>query len=432
MPFSRYASFAFNINRILLIHARYSELCVISFGNYLRRADENPWKADMNDIEVDTNNRWAALLDAAVDAIIVIDAKGNIELLNHAAESMFGYTQSDVIGKNIKMLMPEPHQSKHDDYLQQYQLTGKASIIGQGRKTTGLRANKHTFPIHLSIGKVEHASHVQFIGIVRDITEQENYRIDAQNIREKLAHVARLNTMGELVAGVAHEMNQPLSAISNYANASINLLAKKTATSSDSESPCVNAQIANIQVKIEDQVSRAIALNSRLKTFVKKRGGQREQVALNQLILDTVELAKIDTRLRDHNISVDLASNPEPYIFADHVQIQQVMLNLIRNGLDAMTQQGDQLAIASEWQDGSHIKISIIDHGAGVNDLIRHELFEPFVTSKKDGMGMGLPVSQTIIHAYGGEISFHENRNQGTTFSFTLPTVAIQNDQEGT
>ena len=372
----------------------------------------------MSQLSTDASERWHALLDAAVDAIIVIDSQGIIELFNHSAEKMFGYSASQVIGLNVSMLMPQPYKQSHDGYIYNYLQSGNAKIIGKGKKTLGLKSNQLTFPIYLTIGEVAQASHKQFIGVIRDLTEQEKYRMDAQNIREKLAHVARLNTMGELVAGVAHEMNQPLSAISNYANASKNLLSRQ-----DSKFAPEITNVIQTQEKIEEQVLRALSLNNRLKNFVKRRGGQQERIDVDQLIHDTVELAKIDTRLLEHRITVSLVKQPKPIIFADPVQIQQVLLNLIRNGLDAMEEKGVELKITTEWTDDAHIRISIVDSGNGVDDLIKHELFEPFVTSKTQGMGMGLAVSQTIIHAYGGDIGFSANKGDGTTFSFTLPTI---------
>ena len=172
----------------------------------------------------DANARLNALLDAAVDGLVIIDGKGNIELFNTAAQEMFLYTSQEVLGKNIKLLMPAPFSDKHDKYLSAYLASGETNIIGKGRKVKGKKSNGDEFPIFLSVGEVKDSSHIQFVGIIRDISEQERDRIEAQDSRERLSHASRLSSMGELAAGIAHEMNQPLSAISSYSQASKRLL----------------------------------------------------------------------------------------------------------------------------------------------------------------------------------------------------------------
>ncbi|MFT5924524.1 MAG: two-component system sensor kinase FixL [Paraglaciecola sp.] len=372
----------------------------------------------------DANERLIALLDAAVDALVIIDGKGNIELFNSAAQKMFGYSQQDVFGKNIKTLMPAPFSVEHDKYLSSYLASGEAKIIGKGRKVRGKKFNGEEFPIFLSVGEVKNSSHIQFVGIIRDISEQERDRIEARESSERLSHASRLSSMGDLAAGIAHEMNQPLSAISSYAQASKRLLQSATKDN--------KVKVVTALDKICDQAIRASEVINRLRTFVKKRIAQRESVDLNALILETVNLAKVDTRILDHEVLLKLCHDKMPKLLADRVQIQQVLLNLIRNGIDAMEHnKGAPLLIKSHWLSNLMIEVSVIDCGHGIDQKTSRGIFNPFFTTKATGMGMGLSVSQTIIHAHGGDIYFGPGENSGCTFSFSLPaTLICQEDME--
>jgi len=366
----------------------------------------------------DANARLIALLDAAVDALIIIDKKGNIELFNTAAQNMFLFSSEEVLGKNIKLLMPAPYREEHDNYISSYLTSGESKIIGKGRRVKGKKSNGEEFPIFLSVGEVKESSHTQFVGIIRDISEQENDRIEAQESRERLSHASRLSSMGELAAGIAHEMNQPLSAISSYAQASKRLL---QTTSTDNKEKVVTALD-----KICDQAIRASEVISRLRTFVKKRVAQRQAVDLNQLIIETINLAKVDTRIIDHEVILELNHHNKPQLSADPVQLQQVLLNLIRNGIDAMEHtKGSPLHINCQWLSDGLIEVSVIDSGLGMDEETISSIFNPFYTTKKSGMGMGLSVSQTIIHAHGGRIYFDASQTSGCKFSFSLPATII-------
>jgi two-component system sensor kinase FixL len=316
------------------------------------------------------------------------------------------------------MLMPTPFSVEHDKYLSSYMDSGEAKIIGKGRKVRGKKSNGEEFPIFLSVGEVKYSSHIQFVGIIRDISEQERDRIEAQKSRDRLSHASRLSAMGELAAGIAHEMNQPLAAISSYAQASKRLMQSATAENEIK----VNAALD----KICDQAIRAGEIINRLRTFVKKRVAQRESVDLNALILETVNLAKVDTRILDHEVILQLCLSKPPKLLADPVQIQQVLLNIIRNGIDAMEHlKGAPLRIHSQWLSDEMIEVSVIDCGLGIDEETSSGIFNPFFTTKETGMGMGLAVSQTIIHAHGGRIYFGSGQPSGIIFSFSLPANFI-------
>lgn len=370
----------------------------------------------------DANARLTALLDATVDALIIIDGKGNVELFNAAAQRMFLYSSQEVLGKNIKLLMPSPFSEEHDKYLSTYLASGETKIIGKGRKVRGKKSNGEEFPIFLSVGEVKESSHTQFVGIIRDISEQEQDRIEVQESRDRLSHASRLSSMGELAAGIAHEMNQPLAAITSYAQASKRLLQSATADNKE--------KVAVALDKICDQAIRASDVIDRLRSFVKKRVAQRESVDLNKLILETVKLAKVDTRILDHQVILKLSQDIKPKLLADPVQIQQVLLNLIRNGIDAMEDlKGAPLHIRSQWLSDEMIEVSVIDCGYGLDEDSISGIFSPFFTTKASGMGMGLSVSQTIIHSHGGTIYFGPSQPSGCIFSFSLPATVINQEE---
>ncbi|GAA0859376.1 PAS domain S-box protein [Aliiglaciecola litoralis] len=370
-------------------------------------------------ISPDANAEFNALVNAAIDGIIIIDHRGNIELFNAAAETMFGYDAADVMGKNIKVLMPEPYQSEHDDYLQHYMDTGEKRVIGIGREVNARRKNGEIFPIELTVGEVKQSSHRQFVGIIRDITERVQLRSEAIVNRERLAHASRLTTMGELVAGIAHEINQPLTAISSYSQACRNMLSR---AHDDDIKPEFNTDMARVLEKITDQAFRAGQVISRLRGFVSKRDPIRETVRLNSLIHDTIELAKVDTRILEHGIRLHLTKEPEPELTVDSIQLQQVLFNLINNAIDAMAEQHEQpVLIHSRWITNEMIEVAVIDRGHGVKKEHENTLFNPFFTTKEQGMGMGLTISQSIIAAHGGKLKHCHGIPDGSIFAIELP-----------
>tara|TARA_R110000744_G_scaffold286147_1_gene397482 strand:+ start:5553 stop:6749 length:1197 start_codon:yes stop_codon:yes gene_type:complete len=378
-----------------------------------------------NQDEADALAKLNAILNATVDAMIIIDHTGTIELFNAAAQRMFGYSVQEVIGKNIKMLMPEPYRKEHDQYLDNYMKTNQARIIGIGREVKACKKDGEIFPIELSVGEVKESSHKQFVGIIRDISDQVQARSDAIANRERLAHVTRLSTMGEMAAGIAHEINQPLSAVSSYAQACKNLLQRE-----NSQADAFQKQkLTDTLEKISNQALRAGEVIRRLREFVKKRNTEREYINFNDLIQDTIDLAKVDTRLLDHGIQLDLCSAPTPCLLIDQVQLQQVLFNLIRNAIDAMEDQPSApVVIQSKWINEQYLEVSICDTGYGITEENRARLFHPFFTTKTSGMGMGLPICQSIIQSHGGELKHSAGSPQGSVFSFTLPAKPIVNN----
>ena len=371
----------------------------------------------MADMNTNAVPEWKALLDAAVDAIIVIDHKGRIETFNSAAEQIFGFDAEEVFGNNVSLLMPEPYQSEHDDYIADYVATGNARIIGIGREVQGRRRDGTVFPIGLSVGEIPTNNKPKFVGIIRDITERKQSEEEAHQTRARLAQFGRLSTLGEMAASLAHELNQPLTAIANYTQACQRLI--ESGQSDD-------AEILATLAKCNTQAQRAGEVIRRLRRFVRKKELGRSALSCNEIIHDLAALAEVDARDNGIKLTIDVAQGL-PKIMADAVQIQQVILNLIRNGIDAMMQLDHHdhgILVSVSMFENDHIKIAVTDHGSGIPKEAEEQIFQPFFTTKSSGMGLGLAICQSIIESHGGVLNFDRNPSGGTTFYFTLPAIS--------
>ena len=359
-----------------------------------------------------------AILDTAVDAIIIINQKGIIDTFNQAAVKMFGYQADEIIGESVTKLMPEPHHSQHEVYVERYVTTGNKKIIGLGRELEAVNKAGDKIPIHLAVSEIDIEGQRRFTGIIRDLSEQRADREALAEHRQRLAHVDRLSSMGEMTASIAHEINQPLTAISMYAQAGIKLIERG---STDLQ------KLQSALDKLNTQSLRAGAVIERIQRFARAQESQREIVDVNELVIDLVKLTESDARLHDIELLLELGE-ALPTRFGDPIQIQQVALNLIRNAIDAMNEincvNGRSITICTRLTPQNLIVVSVSDLGPGVTDEQTDLVFAPFHTTKKDGMGMGLSICRSIIAEHGGTINFFNNDVAGATFFFNLPEVS--------
>jgi len=369
-------------------------------------------KKRMEEALLNSEARLRAIHDAAVDGIITIDEQGIIESLNSAAADMFGYSSEELVGTNIKVLMPSPDHERHDDYLRHFLDTGIPRIIGRGREVTALHKDRTTFPIELAVSEVEMANRRMFTGILRDITERRRVEQAAHLRLTEHAHASRLAALGEMASGIAHELNQPLAAIVSFADACKRML------SSGSGRPDV---IEGALVQIAQQGERAGNIIRRLREFVRKGKIERENTDINTLIDDVLEIMDHDLRMRQ--VTVQREFHPDlPLINIDKLQIEQVILNLIRNAIDAMETSAEQrLTIRTELEDHS-IKVSVLDTGCGFPANQARQLFDAFYTTKSEGTGLGLSISYSIISAHSGTMTANSD-DAGATFTFSLPVT---------
>jgi two-component system, LuxR family, sensor kinase FixL len=357
-----------------------------------------------------------SILATVPDAMVIIDERGSILSFSAAARKMFGYSEDEVLGENVSLLMPSPDRERHDSYLQNYARTGERKIIGIGRVTTARHRDGYTFPIELSIGEAEVDGRRIFTGFIRDLTERQHAEMRLQDLQAELAHVGRVSEVGTLASALAHELNQPLAAIANYCEAARDLLAG----SPDEET------LATVREALDEaaqQSVRAGQIVRRLRDFITYGQTERKVEQLPRLIAEANALGLVGSR--EYGIEVDVELHPEAQqVLVDRIQIQQVLLNLIRNAIDAMIDSRvRQLTIAAAPAEDEMIQISVADTGGGISEDIAAHLFQPFVTSKEQGMGIGLSICRTIIEAHGGRIWFDSGSAGGTIFHFTIPNA---------
>jgi two-component system, LuxR family, sensor kinase FixL len=360
-------------------------------------------------------NEMAAILAAAVDGIVLIDRDSVILEFNPAAERMFGYSRAEVVGQPVSMLMPEPYRSGHPDYVGRYLATHEPRVIGIGREVKAQRRDGSTFPVWLSVSEADTPRGVRFVGIVRDLSEQRAAQREQAALEARLEHVARFSLMGEMAAGIAHEINQPLSAIATYAQAGRRLL------SGDDWS---RQEIEDLCVRITEQGQRAGQVIANLRSFIRKQELQTELVDVNDVIEDVMSLIQADAKSAGLPVRVEFDVNM-PHIMANAVQLQQVVLNLTRNAVDAMRTHRDRekgIVIKTQSAPGE-VKILVIDHGPGVAKGLGSTIFNPFVTTKRDGLGVGLAISRTIVEAHSGRLGCRPNRGGGAVFEVSIPTT---------
>jgi two-component system, LuxR family, sensor kinase FixL len=357
-----------------------------------------------------------SILDTVPEAMVVIDDRGIIRSFSTAAERLFGWTSDEMIGRNVSVLMPTPYREEHDGYLSRYRSTGERRIIGIGRIVVGERKDASTFPMELAVGEARVGGKQFFTGFIRDLTERRTQERRMQELQSELVHVSRLTAMGEMASSLAHELNQPLAAITNYLRGASTILR--------TEQPEVQ-RLQQALGKASEQALRAGDIIKRLREFVAK--GETQHALENPATLMEEAAALALFGARERGVRVVLRCERDlPSVIVDRIQIQQVALNLIRNAVEAMeesTLRDLTIAVAREQ---NMAVFSVADTGHGITHEVAERLFQPFVTSKTNGMGVGLSICRTIIEAHGGCISTHANEGGGTVFEFTLPFADLE------
>lgn len=353
-----------------------------------------------------------SILETVPDAMIVIDEQGLMQSFSAAAERLFGFTAEEAVGRNVSLLMPEPDSSRHDAYIQRYRSTGERRIIGIGRVVAGQRKDGTTFPMELSVGEMRSGERRYFTGFLRDLTERQETQARLQELQSELVHVSRLTAMGEMASALAHELNQPLSAISNYLKGIRRLLDQSDTPAVDKLSPALD--------KAAEQAQRAGQIIRRLRDFVARGETDKRVERVSKLIEEASALALVGAREQGVRIRFVIDPHVES-IVADRVQIQQVLVNLLRNAVEAMADRPVRELIVSAKPSGEEmVEIAVVDTGSGISQENAQRLFQPFFTTKATGMGVGLSISKTIVEAHGGRMWVEPNPVGGTIFRFTL------------
>ncbi|HEX7775601.1 MAG TPA: PAS domain S-box protein [Parvibaculum sp.] len=367
--------------------------------------------------------RLSSILETVPDAIVIIDDRGKIESFSPAAERLFGYAFEDVFGQNVNILMPQPYRSEHDAYLSRYLVTGEKHIIGIGRVVVGRRKDGATFPMELAVGEISVGQRRLFTGFIRDITERQSTERRLQDLQAELLHVSRLSAMGQMASALAHELNQPLSANMNYLKA-----ARRTIDGIDL--PEV-VRAVDLLDKAGGQTARAGQIIRRLREFIEKGKSNRAHENLNKVVEEAIALGLVGAAEANVRVRIGLQADL-PLVPMDKIQIQQVVLNLIRNSFEAMQSvQKRELTVGTRADGAEAVLVDVSDTGPGLSPEVAERLFQPFTTTKDTGMGIGLSICRSIIESHDGELWATANADGGVTFSFRLPVneLAEVNDE---
>ena len=366
--------------------------------------------------KIGTEEHLRSILATVPDAMVIIDEEGIIFSFSAAAEKMFGYAESEVVGENVSMLMPSPDRERHDGYLRNYRDTGVRKIIGIGRVTTGRRRDGNTFPMELSVGETWVEGKRIFTGFIHDITQRQDAEFRFHELQSELAHVGRVSEMGTLASSLAHELNQPLTAIASYSEGMADLLA--------GDLDADKAALARETMKeVASEALRAGEIVRRMRNFMSHGETERLPESLSRLVTEANALALVGSR--EHGIDVQVHLDPgADDVIVDRVQVQQVLLNLVRNAIEAMIDSPVRLLnVSSAAGPTGFVTVSVEDTGPGISETVAPQLFQAFVTSKQAGMGIGLSICRTIVEAHGGRIWCEAGRDRGTIFRFTLPSA---------
>ena len=358
--------------------------------------------------------RLRALIETAVDGVILIDACCVVHVFNPACEKLFGYSADEVIGKNVKMLMPEPYRCEHDGYVANYRSTGVPKIIGIGREVVGRRRDGSTFPMYLSVGEAKQDGDSFFVGIIHDLTSRKRTEVELQEARAELVRIARITALGELTTAIAHEVNQPLTGLVSSGNACLRWLA--------SDTPNLSAARESVERMI-CAGQRAGEVIRRIRALAGKSPPHRERLNVNDAITEVIALIHSEVQRNHISLRTTLAQDA-PAVLADRIQLQQVILNLVLNAIEAMSGVDEgtrELSIVSVKDGADGVLVSVQDTGVGLDVMALDRIFETFYTTKDHGIGMGLAVSRTIVQAHGGQLWAIPNVPRGAIFHFRLP-----------
>ena len=358
--------------------------------------------------------RLRAILHTAVDTIITIKTSGEIESANPAAERMFGYTRGELLGRNVSMLMPLPWREEHDRHIARYLNTGEARIIGIGREIEAQRKDGSIFPIDLAVSEVRLPHRRLFTGIIRDLTERRKMEERARLRLEDAAHTARLLELGEMCSGIVHEVNQPLAAIVSFADGCLRMVHGGRAEP---------ALIEDTLSRIAKQGARAGEILSRLRSLVRKGESRRETIDLGEAIGEVLLL--VDHERRRRSVRVETECEPGiPTVSVDRVHVEQILLNLLRNAFHAVENAENRQVWVRVMgaSPGPSVRLVVEDSGPGIAPELRERIFEPFYTTRPNGLGVGLAISRSLAERHGGHLRAEaDGAGGGARFVLELP-----------
>jgi two-component system sensor kinase FixL len=354
--------------------------------------------------------RWEAVLESARDAIIGIDPGGTVTVFNRAAQEIFGYPASDVVGRNVSMLMPSPYAEEHDGYIRAYRETKVRKAIGRVRYVDGKRQNGEVFPVELSVSEAIVGDGAVYMAIVRDVTDRRRAETELAEMRKREERHERLADIGAITAKIAHDLGNPLSGLSMQAQLILQRARK------DGSQP-----ISSILKPAEQLVAEVRRLGDLVREFLAFAREQRLELAsieLEPFLREVVDLWR--PVAEPHGIRLDIRGAPAVERFeADRGKLRRVLDNLVKNAIEAIGEAPGEVTITTSVSGSEKLRISIEDTGSGIPDNV--QVFRLFETTKPDGSGLGLPVSKQILIAHGGNLVFEARSPRGTAFHAELP-----------
>ncbi|WP_233355840.1 two-component system sensor histidine kinase NtrB [Henriciella litoralis] len=375
----------------------------------------------MAEMDVDAlHQHYRSILQSVPDAMVVINETGIITAFSRAAEELFGYSSEEALGQNVKLLMAADDKVQHDDYIARYLHTGERRIIGIGRTVTARRSDGTLFPIDLKIGEANIGGHYLFTAFMRDLTEQRRNETRMKALQAEIVHFSRLSSVGTMASALAHELNQPLTVVTNYLEAARDLL--------DTPDADTMKMIQQALDEAAKQSVRAGQIVRKLRDYVSRGEIEKRPTPLVPLLGDAVALVQAEMSETRGQITVSVSEDVAE-ILAEPIQIQQVVINIVRNALEAMDgAHGARVDIRAQSVSGGLVMISIEDNGPGIDRDVADQLFRPLASSKSTGMGLGLSICKTIVEAHGGTIEAMPGDNGGTRFVFTVEALERQDD----
>jgi len=375
------------------------------------------------------DRRFRLVVEAAPNAMVMSNGAGDIVMINAQAERVFGYSRNELVGRPIEALVPPRFRARHPRMRLEFLSDPRPRPMGAGRDLYGLRKDGTEFPVEIGLNPIETDEGLMVLAAIVDITERKTAEAALrqsqsrlQELHAELLHVSRLSAMGEMGTTVAHELNQPLTAIGNYLETASVLL--------DRSGEVPIGRLRSVIGRAAEQAVRAGQIIHRLRGFVSRGDSEKRIEAVAPLVMEAAELALMGTRQKGISIKVD-ADLPGIMIVADRIQIQQVLLNLLRNAAEAVAdREGGTIALLAEARERM-VQISVADNGPGLADEIRDRLFQPFVSTKKTGMGVGLSICHNIATAHEGQLWAEPNPGGGTIFRLSLPIAPGDDARNG-
>lgn len=355
-----------------------------------------------------------ALMSLSPDMIVTINHHSIIQSIGAVAATMLGYEDDELVGQNVNVMIPPLYRDQHEANVRRYVETRKPHIIGIGRKLEAQRKDGTLFPIYLRVAEVWDGGEPLFVGLIHDLTQEEQAKDREQEMRTAMQHMSRVASMGEMATGLAHEINQPLTAINQYLSA-----ARHQLSADDPDIPSAQEFIE----KASRQTERTSDIIRSLRQFVRFTGGEKTRCALGPLIEETISLSLLESERNRITVDVDIP-DALPDVHVEPVQIQQVLHNLLRNALEAMSDvERPHIRIYAKPHRETHVQICLEDNGPGIDPALRDGLFDRFVSGKPDGLGIGLAICRSIITAHGGTLWVEDSEPLGARFCFAIPAA---------